>query len=289
MFLLISGLGLYYSWKNNPNYKNFISKRYSRILIPYCLVAIIAWAWRDFVIDKVGISVFLEDISFVSLFTRGVKWFWYIFMMGICYLIFPIIYNSFEKSKSYRNDGIKILLLFCLSTIFAGVLRDKYHTTYANTSILIFRFPMFVLGCWIGKLSYNKVEIDYGKIGAIGIFLFITLFVLKSVNYDLIRSYLCAFYNICICVLVVLIFERIDKTKGFQYISNILGWCGSYSLELYLVHVTIRRVMNILGYRTYRYSYEIIMIFLSIIVSIILKKVSNSIQSKVVKNVKERC
>ena len=27
IFLLMSGLGLYYSWKKNPNYKEFISKR----------------------------------------------------------------------------------------------------------------------------------------------------------------------------------------------------------------------------------------------------------------------
>ena len=73
-------------------------------------------------------------------------------------------------------------------------------------------------------------------------------------------------------------------------IIKIMEWFGRYSLELYLSHVAIRRVMNILGYHTYRYSYELIMIGLSLIVSVLIKKITDEIQRMVgEKNVTKGC
>ena len=43
IFLLLSGLGLYYSWKRNSDLMAFYRKRFARILIPYFIVAIPAW------------------------------------------------------------------------------------------------------------------------------------------------------------------------------------------------------------------------------------------------------
>ena len=68
MFLLLSGLGLYFSWKKKPEPKAFYKKRYMRILIPYFIVAVPAWIWLDiFWMDK-GWGAFFKDISFISFF-----------------------------------------------------------------------------------------------------------------------------------------------------------------------------------------------------------------------------
>lgn len=39
IFLLVSGLGLYYSWKKRAELKSFYQRRFVKILIPYFLVA----------------------------------------------------------------------------------------------------------------------------------------------------------------------------------------------------------------------------------------------------------
>ena len=41
IFLLLSGFGLYYSFKKNDNIKEFYTKRFTKILIPYLIVAIL--------------------------------------------------------------------------------------------------------------------------------------------------------------------------------------------------------------------------------------------------------
>lgn len=280
IFLLLSGLGLYYSWKRNPDYALFLRKRFSRIMIPYLLVATVSWGWRDFVFNGTGIAQFVKDVTFVSLFTQGVKWFWYIFMMAICYLVFPMIYNWLEKSKSAYVEILKIVTVFVVSTIFAWGLRSAWYEMYANTNILIYRFPMFVLGCWIGKLSYEKKEIGGTSFVASGAVVFLILSVLREFPVDLVSNYWRAFWNLAGCIAAIIVCDKIESTKVFQYISKVLDWCGTYSLELYLVHVSVRRVMNLLGFHTYRYSYEMIMLFLSVALSIMLKYVTTCIQKK---------
>lgn len=86
MFLMISGLGLYYSWKRNPDAGAFYRKRLTRVLVPYVAVALVGWIWFDFVHSDAGVVRFLADIAFVTFFTDGVKWFWYIAVCLICYV-----------------------------------------------------------------------------------------------------------------------------------------------------------------------------------------------------------
>ena len=66
MFLLLSGVGLYFSWKKTPVIRTFYLKRYTRILIPYFLVAIPAWIWLDVFYLNAGWGKFFEDLFFLT-------------------------------------------------------------------------------------------------------------------------------------------------------------------------------------------------------------------------------
>ena len=78
IFLFLSGLGLYYSLKKDRNKREYFRKRFSRILIPYLLVAVPAWFVRDILIEKGGFVKYMKDLLFVSFFESGHVWFWYI-------------------------------------------------------------------------------------------------------------------------------------------------------------------------------------------------------------------
>ena len=72
MFLLLSGIGLYFSWKKRPEAKRFYIKRYTRILIPYFIVAIPSWLWLDIFYEHQGWGAFFTG-SFLChlLYRRG--------------------------------------------------------------------------------------------------------------------------------------------------------------------------------------------------------------------------
>ncbi len=109
MFLMISGLGLYYSWKRKPGRGAFYRKRLTRVLVPYVAVALVGWIWFDFVHSDAGVVRFLADIAFVTFFTDGVKWFWYIAVCLICYVLFPLVFAVVDKyPKRRRGMGANV-------------------------------------------------------------------------------------------------------------------------------------------------------------------------------------
>ena len=103
IFLLLSGLGLYYSFSKNSSIKDFYCKRLKRVLIPYFIIAIPVYFWYDFIYLSDGIIPFIKNLFFITLFTEGNILFWYIFFIIICYIIFSFIYKFIYKSKDNIN------------------------------------------------------------------------------------------------------------------------------------------------------------------------------------------
>ena len=60
-----------------------------------------------------------------------------------------------------------------------------------------------------------------------------------------------------------------------------LEWFGKYSLELYLVHVTVRKFMNRAGYRTCHLRYEFVMVLASIVLAWLLQRIVQVVQKAI--------
>ena len=81
IFLVLSGLGLYYAWKKKPVKVAFYKKRFFRLLTPYVLIGVPAWVLKDLIVSDAGVVRFLKDITFVTFFENSTRWFWYIFFI----------------------------------------------------------------------------------------------------------------------------------------------------------------------------------------------------------------
>ena len=83
IFLLLSGLGLYYSYSKDNNLKNFYLRRIKRVLIPYLIISVPVYIWYDFFFLSDGIIGFINNLFFITLFTSGNILFWYIYFICI--------------------------------------------------------------------------------------------------------------------------------------------------------------------------------------------------------------
>lgn len=285
IFLFLSGLGLYFSWKRTPAYLFFYKKRFERILIPYAMVATAAWLWKDIFIDKEGILQFFKDITFVSFFTEGNRWFWYILMCCICYLIFPWVFRFIDGSKDEKTECIRVAIFVIIVTACAALIRKYEYELYSNISLMVLRMPAFVLGCWAGKAAYEKRMVSEWKIWGLLFVVFVIAVPMKKVYLNVIGSYILALLNFMVCFVIIVFFDCISKYKLYDFGKKILEWFGEYSLELYLLHVMVRKIMNTLGFYTYRFSNEMIMVFISMILAVGLKKITDIIQ----KNLNQLC
>lgn len=278
-FLFLSGLGLYFSLKRQPNKKVFYQKRWTKLFIPYIIVAIPVWFWIDIITKKEGVSSFLIDFFFLSFFQDGQRLFWYVLMIAFCYLIFPYLFEVVDQVSDQVSERLRTMAL-CLAVIVFTVMLQLYHNDlYQNISIALTRFPVFFVGIAIGKSTYEKRNMSvYTPFVMLGISLLL-LGPLEFYNKTIFGMFIRGALNISICLVFVVILSLIDEKKDWfkiksiiKLFTSVLEWFGKYTFELYLVHISIRRIMNTAGFKTYRLSYECLMIILSVIISIILNK-----------------
>ncbi len=282
-FLFLSGFGLYYSMKKKPNISQFYKRRFTKILIPYFLVAIPTLFVNDLIHDSSGILTYIADLSFYSFFTNGFSRFWYILLILVCYLIFPFVFEMVEEAHDHSTEKMRILNFFTLFTATAVILRLGNKTLFENVNVALLRMPFFFLGCFVGKSAYEKRAISGGTYGLMLFSLFIIQFRVKSKA--IFARYAAAFMNLSACFVIALLFQKLSRfEKLHNGIKKFFEWFGRYSLELYLTHVAIRSVMRDYGYHTYHVKYELFLIAVSIVSAIILNIISSYL-NKCVSNI----
>lgn len=286
MFLLLSGLGLYFSWKKKPHFSSFYKKRYTRILIPYFIVAVPAWIWYDIFCLNKSAGEFIKDLFFVTFVLGNMKWFWYILMIAVCYWFFPYVYDIVENTSDRISQRMRILLLCTLSTVLAVMLQQYYNELYVSIGVAVLRIPAFLIGVLMGKAVYEKRTVSYRYIAGVLISAVIIAWPLQMTEKSVLGVYASAFLNYAFSLVFVLILSAVMNSRNFflkkvhNITTGILGWFGKYTLELYLLHVLIRRVMLELGYKTYRLKYEAILVLVSVILSVSLNRATGVICKK---------
>lgn len=276
IFLFLSGLGLYYAWKKNSDYKSFISKRFKRILIPYLLISIPAYIIREVFLRETGWLSVLKGVSFYSFITKGDTWHWYILMSVLCYLAFPWIYEIVEENNSKIKVQTTMLGVLTFITTVAIVLQEYDTPSFKILNIMLLRIPVFVFGAFIGRASYEKRIMGKEWI-AFGVICLICL-PLRDTNRLIIVRYLVGAINLFALLLIVKVFEYLEQRNlKLTFLYKSLDWFGRYSLEIYLLHVTVRSIMINLGYYTYEMKNFLLELLFTFVLAIIVKRLTNLI------------
>ena len=279
IFLMLSGLGLYYSMNKNDKVIQFYKKRYVRILIPYLLVAIPALI-QYCIVKNEGLLYFFKELFFINLFLIGSRKYWFILFICICYLIFPLLYKYINTSKNKYIVLTKVLLLTFLVTVFIILFKRVNPVLYSNISIMLVRFFPFFIGILCGYLSYKKEKIN--KIHILAMILCLFLIILIKSNSYVIKTYSRFISFASFCFLLILLLSKRDKNKIVLFFRKIIEWFGKYSLEIYLIHVSVRRIFS--SYKLYPcyIKYFIPYITISLLLVPVLNKISKLIEKLVI-------
>lgn len=257
-------------------------------MIPYFIVAIPSWLWLDIFYEHQGWGAFLQDLFFVTFFTEGERWFWYIVMAAFCYWVFPHIFNIIESAADRVSAQMRILLLCVMSTVILVMLQLYNNELYNCIGIALLRIPAFLIGVLIGKAVYEKQKILRSRIYLTAVLAIILAWPLQFVGIKILGTYTLAYLNYALMMLFILVLEYLSARKSlgqkiYRVITSVFGWFGKYTLELYLTHVAVRLVMKRFEFPTYRISGEALLVIISIILSIIISRMTDYIQKKVVK------
>ena len=241
IFMLLSGLGLYYSFCKN-SIAEFYKKRMARIIPNYILFVIIA-GLISVLLCNVSLKSFVYKFSLVSYYISGDITVWFVAGILLLYLIFPLLFNlSKYNSKLYALCFVAVIVIAVLP--IWDLLPYNFQII---KSTLITRVPIFMIGIFIGKKLYekNSLKVNVLKCIVVNLF-FVVLFVINVVfnKYNTWTFSRLLFLPISLSFALILgyVFELVKiKTRR---INAVFLFLGSITLEIYLIHERILQLTD---------------------------------------------
>ncbi|UEL48687.1 acyltransferase family protein [Terrisporobacter hibernicus] len=283
IFLFMSGICLWFSLKKNENIRCFYLKRFKRVLVPYFILGIIFWFIKDIVILNENIYTYFNDLFLLSFWFDGNKNFWFIAFILLTYILYPFLFFLFNREDKQRK--ITLVLMLTLITSFIIFIKIFNKNIYLNLEIALYRLIIFVLGTYFAKKVYEDAEthIEDKIFYLCGLIIKIAVLIMGIYNITLIKLFNNRIMNsisaVSYTILISCVFNYLFYKKNFVSTKKILTLFGEYSLELYLTHVSIRTIFNLVGLVTYDIFNYGICIIISIFLSIILKKITNYVDN----------
>lgn len=281
IFLLVSGLGCYFSFEKDPSCVSFYKKRLTRILVPYLIFVIIYGIFSCCVL-KTNILDYLYFYSTVNFFISGNAGTWFVAAIIIFYLFFPLIHKLLNK-----NPKVIFIIAFIITALLLIPVGEMLPKSIQNVrELFLTRISSFLIGAWIGKQVYDKKNIQI-KMSSCVIVLIIS-FIIYTINmrfndslFD--KSTYARQLFLPIALSTTIIFANLyEKWNIEKYaINKFFLFFGSISFELYIVferttEFLVEYVPKIesISYSLFLIILNIISIIITIIVAIIVHKLS---------------
>ena len=221
IFMLVSGLGLFYSLERDNNIGNFYRRRLLRIFPTYFIIGFFA----SVILFHDNIINYLYRYSTIGFWTGGPYWEWYVPSIIALYLIAPLIKKVIDKKQMAIIACLSVVIL----TITYLLVSKEVISTQEPHFFLLYRIPTFILGMvcayWIKKNTSPKYFIC---ILLIGIPIFALLFPHHHEIYNFkyfSLAFLLPLFTLCF----------ITISKNLKLLNPILSAIGRASLEVYLI------------------------------------------------------
>ena len=239
IFLLVSGLGLYYSWQKQQDVKQFLFRRFIRVLPAFWIVVL----GHDIVFHQLSLATICR-LSTLGLWLPIPGTYWYISAILAFYVLFPLYMQYYEK---YQERCL--LVVICIGIALMSVYTIFNHSDDHRHDICFFlsRIPVFFIGVSFGKLSYEKKRIHAKHTFWAGLFSILALIALyvtqQFFTYTFLQNTALSNYPFIVlapslCLLLSYFCLRLDC----GVIDKFLGLLGTISLELYLIHLELIKV-----------------------------------------------
>lgn len=271
IFLLLSGVGMYYSLRKSDDVGFFLKKRAERIMPSYLPFIILwcIWMLKDAALHPVDVIKIVSGNIFMTGWINSVpnQFNWYVQIICWLYVLSPILYQLIIRTKNYLQKGLIFLAGFGVSLPF---LFDVEHLMGAS------RVPIFILGMlWAHENCSKKArEVSVSKrwINRIGVILLALAGVLLFVYYyyrdvNILWLYGLWWYPFLLitpglCYGLSVIMNMMEKAK-LKWLLVPIKYIGLASFEIYLLHIDICKyvIQNMTGVSNW-YWVGIIVLFI---------------------------
>ena len=254
IFFFLSGIGLWYSWAKQQDWRRFYLNRALRIYPAWLIVAGYFYISRFHgtttasYVDLAGDIIVNWDFWLHDELT-----FWYVPATMMLYLFAPPYMELVRRHPIYRWLVV-LPLMWCIIVQYVA----PVHQAVCHVGIFWSRVPVFFLGINFAEAVRQKREIDkqawWMIIGLFALSLWACIW-LEQMRHGRFPLYTERMLYIVLAITTILImskvFDWLCGSKAGTYVNKWFAWVGGISLEIYLVHVQF--VLNPL--QQYRLGY----------------------------------
>lgn len=255
IFFFLSGVGLWFSWVRQQNWKRFYLNRLLRIYPAWLIVAGYYYLSRfnpakpsyslpfggtgsaevDSYIDLFGDVLFNWDFWLHDELT-----FWYVPATMMLYLFAPF-YMELVRRHSVFRWLVVLPLMWCIIVQYV----TPIHQAVGHIEIFWSRIPVFLLGINIADMVRRKVVLDKQAWWMVAVFFAVSLTScvwLEQMRHGRFPLYTERMLYIVLAVTTILImseaFDRLNAVTFRRFsLNGLFAWVGGISLEMYLFHV----------------------------------------------------
>lgn len=239
IFFFASGIGCYLSYSRDKNAAAFIKRRFIRIMPTY-FVFIVIWCTYKVITDGMDFTTVLGNIFCVQDLTgKDGSFNWYFGAMWIFYLLTPYFVAVADKIKKPAGCVLFCLLLVLFSFPFWNV---------KALIIIVTRMPVYFLGMYLAKRSLEsdeKISLKFMLIATVLSIISMAAFIVCYFKlHDELWNYGLWWYPFIItaptiCLYLSFISKQLEKKSVGQKILKAFSFIGSYTFELFLVHMFV--------------------------------------------------
>lgn len=239
LFLLLSGIGCWFSYSKELSAWNFYKRRLFKIIPPYILV-IVSYGMLCVGIWKRNFSEYLFQYTLLSFWTDGILSEWYIAAILVLYMVTPILVSLLQRNPSAYRVLVCGIYVIC----FWVSLNDLPRNVIVVNEIFCSRIPTFMCGLAIGRNITQKVAVrkncrKYYKLTATVVSMgWLLNWFIRSNNWHVVSRFCFLPMILMMALLVCREFE-----KGNLRI-NLFVFFGNVTLEIYLLHEKILGIVS---------------------------------------------
>lgn len=234
IFLILSGVGLYYSFHKDHNARRFYQKRFFRLMLPLLFIWFPYWVFQ-LCTGELKFGQLLLSVSLVRIFVDGTENVWFVSLIALGYAIYPALYPLIDQEQRWKSFAV----LMTVTLLLIWVIQQVFPGFYNNTEILLHRLPVFFTGCWLAPKVYRREESSIWLLPLSLIVFAAWFFIEENVrlsNYSFRTLYL--FGGLALTILLSWIFSVV-KIPG---VTMFLRFLGKISLECYMAHLVLIRL-----------------------------------------------
>ncbi len=241
IFLFCSGIFLYFSFVRNSDAFQFMCKRIARLFWPVILISGPYWIYTC-IIKNDSVLQFVSKCTMLDFWISGDQQIWFVSAIFLFYLIYPYIYGFMFKSK-LSNEVVRLALMLVVVAVVTVSVCYIYPEYYTKIEIALTRLPVFIIGCYFGKLVYEKKTVS--KYFYLLCFV-ITLASLVILNFGVLSGMWRRWFYLVGGIPMTFVIIWLLNILNCKQINKFFAFFGSISLNLYVSHVVVIRVYKFL-------------------------------------------